>query len=335
MSVSRQNIDDVTMRGRMRSYDSYRHRHIHSVRSSYQPVAIKHEQPPTESIQKKAVNAASQMLNPPQSKVDHNQIAIGAVKNSKALSSSIFADQFSIINDMEVGFKKSRGKLQKVFYSFGTAVFVFAMFASAQTMFSNHSTKKQLEVLGTSDEKAVDDQGVSEGTSEEPSEDEPDEKAVGSYRVADPSAPRYLIIPELKVKSRIKIMGKDKNGAVKAPGNIFDAGWYDQSVKPGSDKGASLIVGHVSGWTKAGVFKKLHNLHQGSRFEVEKGSGEKLLYEVTKVKNYPVDNVPMGQILSEEEAGTHDLKLMTCGGKFDSKTDSYTERVVVYAKILK
>jgi len=155
-----------------------------------------------------------------------------------------------------------------------------------------------------------------------------------NYQVA-PELPRYLSIPDIGVFARIKHTGRDAEGAVDAPRNIHDVSWYTESAKPGNAIGASLLLGHVQGWSAPGVFKNIDKLEAGARFTVEKGSGETITYEVTRGQEYSLEEVNMGKILSAEDSGEHDLKLMTCSGAFDAATESYMSRYVVYAKVVR
>ena len=59
---------------------------------------------------------------------------------------------------------------------------------------------------------------------------------------------------------------------MQAPINVFDAGWYTGSVRPGQ-KGASIIVGHVSGPTRHGIFEKLSQLKNGDSITIGNGAG--------------------------------------------------------------
>ncbi|MCA9346089.1 class F sortase [Candidatus Saccharibacteria bacterium] len=233
----------------------------------------------------------------------------------------------------KLSFKAKLFRAQSIFYALGVSVFLFASFVSVQTFMNNKQAKEQLGVLGeqtwTSDE-----QGVQEGTSEDPSDAPVNSEAVANYKV-DPELPRYIKIPEIGVYARIKQTGITKNGAVAAPSNINDVSWFNESARPGNPNGSSLLLGHVSGWTASGVFKKIDKLTAGSRIEIDKGSGEKLMYEVTRTEKVPVDQLDMSKILASEVVGEHDLKLITCGGKYDRESKEYTDRVIVYAKFLK
>lgn len=222
------------------------------------------------------------------------------------------------------------GKSQKLFYAVGMTVFVLAGLASIQGFAYNRSTKQKLtEVLGSSTSSSE-----SSGSIEQLSEQKPSNQALSSYSVSDPTFPRYISIPELNVFSRVKSLGLDKQKAVDVPNNIYDVGWYNLSAKPGSSSGASLLVGHVSGWTADGVFKHLDKLKAGSKIVIETGNGKKLSYQVTSISHYKADSVPMDSILAEDVKGTPDIKLITCAGKYNSNTKDFSERVVVYAQVV-
>src|SRR5579862_9416014 len=66
-----------------------------------------------------------------------------------------------------------------------------------------------------------------------PSAKRPPAHVVDSYTV--PAAdPKFISIPEIKVsKSRIIQLGLLKTNQIAVPDNIYDAGWYTNSAKPG------------------------------------------------------------------------------------------------------
>lgn len=241
-----------------------------------------------------------------------------------------FNNQFEFMPEVKQVNKK-HAKFQKLFYGFGIAMFLLAGAVSIHTFVMNMQAKEQIGVLGAT---SVDEQGVAEGTGSEPAEAPVSDQAIANYNV-NPELPRYIRIPDIGVFARIKHTGVTTEGAVDAPANINDASWYNESARPGNKIGSSLLLGHVSGWSASGVFKKIDKLKPGQRFEVEKGSGEKLMYEVVRGERIPIEQVDMSKILATEVAGEHDMKLMTCSGRYDRDTDQYAERYVVYAKILR
>jgi len=55
-------------------------------------------------------------------------------------------------------------------------------------------------------------------------------------------------------------------------------------------------------------------------------------FAVDRVAQYAKDEFPAGSVYGDiDEAG---LRLITCGGDFDSSADSYRDNVVVYASLV-
>ena len=220
---------------------------------------------------------------------------------------------------------------QKVVYILGAFAFCMAIFASLHTVFTNKQTKQQVEeTLGVSAVIGVDDQGVSEGTAEDPAEVEVSAAAYSAYSVV-PEQPRYIKIPIIGVDARVKSSGVNAKGRVDAPWNVHDVSWFNEGVLPGSSAGSSLLVGHVSSWTTDGVFKHIDRLTPGALIQIERGDGSVINYAVKKTENIPLDEVDMSKILGTEIAGKHDIKLMTCSGNYDRDSERYDHRFVVYA----
>lgn len=160
-------------------------------------------------------------------------------------------------------------------------------------------------------------------------ERKPSAKQVSNY-VVPPDMPRYLNVESLGITdARILALGISGDGAVATPSSIYDVGWFDGSAKPGTG-GVSLIVGHVSGVSAAGVFGSIHTLNAGDMVEVELGNGDVLSYRVDGVEPFPADKVDMSRVLQYNPNGAEGLNLITCFGSFDSARQQYRERLVVY-----
>jgi len=329
MNSQRLSLSSLAFQDRIKKFDSYQHDSRNSSRTTpkvvkQNPVFQNRSEPRVTaklSTHKSSIQESKSSLTLTQ------KLALSVVSKSASISSS-FESQFIV----PFIAKRKTSKLQLAFYGFGILVFLFAGGISAQTLLVNKQAKEQISVLGETT-TSQDEQGVQEGTGSDPAESPVTVQAVSNYK-ADPELPRIVKIPDLGVYARIKHTGT-KNGAVDAPKNVNDASWFNESAKPGNAVGSSLLLGHVSGWTSAGVFKKIDQLKPGARIEIEKGSGEKLTYEVVRGENIPLDQVDMSKILGTEVAGQHDLKLMTCAGKYNRETKQYEERYVIYAKILR
>lgn len=142
--------------------------------------------------------------------------------------------------------------------------------------------------------------------------------------------PRLLELPAIGVKGFIQQVGIDQFGAIATPTNIHMAGWYTGSVKPGED-GVSIIDGHVHGRYEPAIFYTLKDLKVGDAVAVEYGNGRRVTFSVTKVSQYDKGSAA-AHLFEKQPSITRQLVLVTCGGTFDKSSQTYTQRVVVYAK---
>jgi len=153
---------------------------------------------------------------------------------------------------------------------------------------------------------------------------------LSNYHVAA-DAPRVLTIDSLGIAARIKPMGLNSDNSIQAPKNIYDAGWYRGSAKPGQT-GALFIDGHASGATRQGLFGSLDTLKVGDTVGVEKGNGEKLTYRVVHVATIPLSEIDMSVILAPYQGVKNGLNLMTCTGHWVKESATLDHRVVVYTQ---
>lgn len=199
----------------------------------------------------------------------------------------------------------------------GVMVFVFGITVSIMGM----KTNQQVGAQAAAPRSTV-------HTDENPDEKDPGPNAVRSYKVA-PDMPRRISVAKIGVNARIRAMGVKSDNQLMAPTSIYDAGWYQQSAKPGQN-GAMLIDGHVSGRTRPGVFKKLDRLVAGDRITVERGDGQVFNYKVVKTQKYPKSAVDMTAAITPVVAGKQGLNLITCTGPLGAGATGYSERLVVF-----
>lgn len=155
-------------------------------------------------------------------------------------------------------------------------------------------------------------------------------KAVTAYQVAA-DEPRMLSIEALNISARIKPMGVNSIGAIAAPVNIYDSGWYIGSAKPGA-LGATFIDGHASGATRKGLFAYLDTLKNGNEITIERGDGQVLRYTVVHVETVSKDSVDMKKVLRTYDGAKEGLNLMTCTGKWIENERTYDKRAIVYTE---
>lgn len=167
------------------------------------------------------------------------------------------------------------------------------------------------------------------------STDKPDETALdevcNQYKVAG-NRPRYIEISSISISGCIEPVGIDQNNAIAVPTNINLAGWYTNSVLPGQP-GVSIIDGHVMGRYKTAIFTGLDKIKPGDTIIIELGDGTKLKFKTESVDSYRLDSA-INELLEPTDGIDKQLNLITCGGRYDSASHSYEERVIVRASLI-
>lgn len=198
---------------------------------------------------------------------------------------------------------------------------LLGLYASINTLLTNHHAAQAINQLSK--------KSGNSSTQSAPSSVKPSASAVAAYSVA-PDAPKYIDVPKLDVHARIRALGMRKDGTLAAPGNVFDAGWYDQSAKPGQN-GAMLIDGHISSWTTKGIFYGLDKLTVGDLLSVTRGDGQVFNFQVTKTHVYDAGSVDMSSLLVSQNTNKPGLNLISCAGDVIPGTSEFNKRIVVYA----
>lgn len=160
----------------------------------------------------------------------------------------------------------------------------------------------------------------------------PPAPARGSVAAPIPhSEPVRIEIPVLGVDSELMTLGLDSGGAMQVPPGAYPAGWYKGAPTPG-ELGPAIIAGHINWNGHAGVFSKLYELKPGDQVAVHRRDGSTALFRVDDVAEYPKHNFPTKTVYGNiDHAG---LRLITCGGDFDSDAHSYLDNIVVYASFV-
>jgi LPXTG-site transpeptidase (sortase) family protein len=144
--------------------------------------------------------------------------------------------------------------------------------------------------------------------------------------------PASVRIPAIDVQSELITLGLNPDGtlAVPQPGPDYDkAAWFDGSPRPG-ELGPAVIEGHVdSAANGPSVFYRLGELAVGDRVEVTRVDGTAVAFEIYEVRVVPKDDFPTLDVYGNTEGP--ELRLITCGGPFDSAAGSYEDNVVVFA----
>ena len=145
---------------------------------------------------------------------------------------------------------------------------------------------------------------------------------------AQVARPVSLTIPLIGVKTNLITLGLAAGGSMQVPASTTVAGWFTGSPRPGS-VGSSIIVGHVDNDHGPGVFFRLPELKKGDDIYIKRSDGTTAEFRVTENRTYPKDHFPTDTVYGPTPDA--ELRLITCGGAFDSVTRHYLSNIIVYA----
>lgn len=156
-----------------------------------------------------------------------------------------------------------------------------------------------------------------------------------SQRVTYPTAttvppaapPASLEIPAIGLDATIVAVGLVAGTTSLEIPDIDHVGWYRLGPSPGQT-GSAVLVGHVDGNNRPGIFWRLRDLTPGARITVT--------YKGTRPRTFRVigrQQVAKTQLPAElfSRTGPPRLALITCGGAFNTTTRHYNDNVVIVA----
>ena len=119
------------------------------------------------------------------------------------------------------------------------------------------------------------------------------------------------------------------DGAMEIPEAFDEAGWYRHGPAPGAAAGAAVIAAHVDTTSDLAPFSQLKSLSKGTRITVGRQDAPPLRFRVVSVRLMAKDKFDGAALFRRD--GPHELKLVTCGGRWlDEKLD-YSDNVIVTA----
>jgi len=147
------------------------------------------------------------------------------------------------------------------------------------------------------------------------------------------SVPARIRIPAIGVSAPVMKVGKNADGTVQVPplGDHNLAGWYDYGPAPGQP-GAAVILGHVDSATGSSVFFDLRYLRPGDRIYVALADGNVAAFAVDGLQKAAKTAFPTAAVYGS--TSYPELRLITCGGPFDTETGHYLDNIIVYAHMI-
>jgi hypothetical protein len=150
---------------------------------------------------------------------------------------------------------------------------------------------------------------------------------VACFRTFPDGPPTRVRIPSIDVDSTLESLSLGAHQQLNPPSRYDEAGWWRGGAVPG-DPGLAVIAGHVDSTRGPGVFFRLRDVTPGESVSVQRG-GVWVKFRVTRVERYPKDKFPTDKVYSPVTGA--ELRVITCGGDFDTVHGTYYDNIVVYA----
>lgn len=140
--------------------------------------------------------------------------------------------------------------------------------------------------------------------------------------------PTEIDIPAIDAHSSLVPLGLDENNQHEVPpvSQPEQAGWYEPGPEPGQI-GPAIVLGHVNGGGRPGVFAHLADLQPGDEIDVDA-----LRFVVTEVQHADKDAFPADRVYGATEQP--ELRVITCGGVFNHASGNYEDNIIVYAEMV-
>lgn len=144
------------------------------------------------------------------------------------------------------------------------------------------------------------------------------------------SRPVRLHISSIGVSTGLVGLGLESDGTMDVPKAAQTAGWYRNAPTPG-ERGPAVVTAHVDWLQEKGVFHDLGRMRPGDEVTVDRADGVTVVFRVTRIEQYPKSRFPSQEVYGDTAFA--ELRLITCGGRFDHAAHSYSHNVVVYARM--
>jgi hypothetical protein len=170
------------------------------------------------------------------------------------------------------------------------------------------------------------------GSTAPPAATAPPDAATTSAVPVPVSNPTRIEVDKIGASSSLIPLGKEPSGEIQVPSvqTPQQAGWYSLGVVPGQ-LGPAVILGHVDGGGKPGIFKRLREMQAGDTARVLTEDGRTLTFRAYEVVQAEKANFPTARVYGDTEGP--ELRLITCGGVFVGGDLGYNDNIIVFMRL--
>ena len=141
--------------------------------------------------------------------------------------------------------------------------------------------------------------------------------------------PTFLTVDGTAIDMPVIPGGVSPEGAMEIPDAFDQAAWYKFGPAPGAEQGAAVIAGHIDTTSDRAPFSALKSLQPGTAIRVGREGAPALTYRVVGVELMAKDNFDGDSLF--RRSGAHELKVVTCGGRWLDERMDYSDNVIVTA----
>jgi hypothetical protein len=136
----------------------------------------------------------------------------------------------------------------------------------------------------------------------------------------------------ISASSTLIPVGVDDHNNVEVPplSQPMQAAWYSNGPTPGS-LGPAVVLGHVNGDGKPGIFADLHRVQPGQEIDVDRADGQTAVFTISHIETVAKDAFPTQRVYGNTPDAQ--LRLITCGGSLNQAAHNYLSNVIVYANL--
>lgn len=141
-----------------------------------------------------------------------------------------------------------------------------------------------------------------------------------------------LRVPSIGLDTRRLVeLGQDSDRRLEVPRDAATVGHYSGGAAAGQ-RGAAIYASHVAYLGAEGGFAHLADVDVGDQVLVERADAVTVVYRVDRVDLVDKDAFPTLAVYGPTTGP--ELRLITCGGTFDTDADSFEDNVIVYGTAL-
>ncbi len=142
-------------------------------------------------------------------------------------------------------------------------------------------------------------------------------------------APTSLTVAGTSIDMPVVPGGVSDEGAMEIPDAFDRAAWYRYGPAPGAAAGTAVIAGHIDTKSDNAPFSQLKSLAPGTVIQVGRDGAPALNYRVVNVELMAKDSFDGDALF--RRSGPHELKVVTCGGRWLDERMDYSDNVIVTA----